>query len=145
VNKLALLAPSECFAGMNMSYRMRALPLFVAPSKRRARAFLRWETGDRELNTAWVEVMTTGAALRWSKIVLPRRPAAGQLRSLHCPTLVVLPEHDRSQNNRRVRDKARELLPQVRVVELAGATHHTVPVEDGAQLAEEIERFLGPP
>src|SRR4051794_2833828 len=46
VTHLALLDPTLCFAGMRLSYRLHAIPLFL-PGPRAAgmRAFLRWETG----------------------------------------------------------------------------------------------------
>ena len=38
VHKLALLDPTDCFAGLRMSYRLRAVPVLLRPSSERMRA-----------------------------------------------------------------------------------------------------------
>ena len=38
VTKLALLDPTSCFGGMNLGYRLRAVPLLARPSMRRVRS-----------------------------------------------------------------------------------------------------------
>jgi pimeloyl-ACP methyl ester carboxylesterase len=55
VSHLALLDPTLCFAGMRLSYRLRAVPLFLpGPRAARMRAFLRWETGGASsIRTGW--------------------------------------------------------------------------------------------
>lgn len=43
----------------------------------------------------------------------------------------------------RIGDRVRELLPAARVAILAGASHHSVPANDYAQLNRELAAFLG--
>lgn len=70
VTHLALLDPSGCFAGMRLSYRLRALPLFLpGPKPARMRSFLRWETGGAELDPDWYELTALAAN---AKALLPR-------------------------------------------------------------------------
>src|SRR6266508_5970951 len=50
VSRLALLDPTDCFAGLGLRYRLRAVRLLVRPSPDRIAAFLRWETGGAALD-----------------------------------------------------------------------------------------------
>jgi pimeloyl-ACP methyl ester carboxylesterase len=102
VSKLALLDPTNCFAGLGMRYRLHALPALVRPSRRRMRVFLCWETEECVLDQDWLEVACMGSELRQSRIVLPRRPSAAQLRALGVPTLVVLAERSKTHDSRRL-------------------------------------------
>jgi hypothetical protein len=63
---------------------LRALPLFVRPTRRRMRAFIGWETGRIAVNPAWLELIACDAAdFPSSKIVMPRRSRPEQLGALH--------------------------------------------------------------
>jgi pimeloyl-ACP methyl ester carboxylesterase len=143
VTHLALLDPTLCFAGMRLSYRLHAVPLFLpGPRAARMRAFLRWETGGATLDPDWLALTALAAEVRRSKIVMPRRPAPQQLRNLRVPTLVLVAEKTRSHDPARVAANARALLPQVVTDVLPGATHHTIPIGQAADINDQLTRFL---
>ena len=143
VSHLALLDPTLCFAGMRLSYRLRAVPLFLpGPRAARMRAFLRWETGGARLDPDWLELVALAAEAHRSKIVMPREPAPEQLRNLRVPTLVLVAEKTRSHDPARVAANARALLPQVLTGVLPDATHHTIPIGQAADLNHQLTRFL---
>jgi pimeloyl-ACP methyl ester carboxylesterase len=143
VARLVLLDPTECFAGMSLRYRLRAVPLFVRPTAQRMRAFIGWETGGIPIDPAWLELAALGlAGFPSSKIVMPRRPEAGRLRASTVPTLLLLAEKSKSHDIRRVEANARRLMPHVVTAVLPGATHHSVPMENPAQLDRELLKFL---
>lgn len=144
VRRLALVAPSSCFAGLRIGYLVRAVPRLVRPTARRTRAFLTWEAAGRPLDEAWLEVAALGSALTWSPLVRPRRPRPAEVGALTVPTLLVLAERDRSHDNTRVERVARELLAGLTVTTLPGATHHSTPASEGPALGAELDRFLGP-
>jgi len=59
------------------------------------------------------------------------------------PTLVLVAEKTRSHDPARVAANARRLLPEVTTAVLPGATHHTIPMVDAAELNGQLTRFLG--
>jgi pimeloyl-ACP methyl ester carboxylesterase len=143
VRKLILLDPTGCFAGMRMSYRLHAVPVFARPGAQRMRAFLEWETSGAPLDPAWLHLAAlAGGEVRGSKIIQPTRPPADRLRACRVPTLLVLAEKSRSLDPRRTADVAQRLMPDLRAAILPGATHHTLPTVDSAALNREILRFL---
>src|SRR5207247_3743127 len=74
VSHLALLDPTLCFAGMALTYRLHAVPLFARPSAGRLRAFLRWETGGVPLDPTWLELAGLAAEVPRQKTVIPKTP-----------------------------------------------------------------------
>jgi pimeloyl-ACP methyl ester carboxylesterase len=142
VRRLAVLDSTDCFAAMSMVYRLRAVPLFVRPTPARLRSFFRWETGGMPLNPAWLELAARGADFPQSKIVMPRRPSAESLRASTVPTLLVLGEKTRAHDIRRVEANARQLMPQVTVATLPGATHHSIPTEHPERLNDVLVEFF---
>ncbi|MFJ6776051.1 alpha/beta fold hydrolase, partial [Kitasatospora sp. NPDC091257] len=64
VDRLALLDPTQCFAGFRPGYLLRALPLFLPHrTPARARSYLDWETRDTPpLDPAWRELYALGYA-----------------------------------------------------------------------------------
>jgi pimeloyl-ACP methyl ester carboxylesterase len=143
VRRLALLDPTTCFAGLSLSYRLRAVPLFVRPTAARMRAFIGWETGGMTVNPAWLTLAALGTAdFPQSKIIMPHRPAAESLRALTVPTLLLLAERSRAHDVRQVEANARELMPDIAAVTLPGATHHSVPTENPARLNHELVEFF---
>jgi pimeloyl-ACP methyl ester carboxylesterase len=143
VRKLALLDPTECFAGLRLTYRLRAVPLFVRPSARRMREFISWETGGIPIDPAWLRVTALEAERPRSRIVMPRRPPAERLAGFAVPTLVVLAENSRSHDIHQVQANARRLLPDVVTTTLAGQTHHTIPTHNAEALNRVLLEFLG--
>ena len=149
VSRLALLDPTDCFAPMSLAYRLRAVPLLLRPAEGRARALVGWETGGRAaldlpaLDRAALTVHALSAEFRSARIVLPKRPSAAELAGLQVPVLVLLAGRSRSHDAAAVSGRARDLLPSARVVRLAGASHHSLPANDHAELNRELAAFLG--
>jgi pimeloyl-ACP methyl ester carboxylesterase len=142
VRKLVLLDPTDCFAGLALTYRLRAVPLFVGRTPDRIRAFFEWEAGDIAVNQAWLNLVALTAEFPQSKIVMPRHPAAEKLRASTVPTLVLLAEQSRAHNVARVAANARTLMPRVTIAMLPGATHHSVPTEHPAEINRHVLEFL---
>jgi len=142
VRALALLDPTQCFAGYRPGYLLRSLPLLARPSAARGEAFIRWETGGAPVNPAWLRLAGLAADLRWSRPVRTRRPARAGLERLAAPTLVVLAERSKAHNIRRVAAGAGARVPGVRVEVLPGASHHSIPVQHAGALSHLLLDFL---
>lgn len=142
VRRLALLDPTDCFAGMRLAYRLRAVPLLLAPSAARQVRFLRWETGGLPLDEGVLALAAATAGYPTARIVMPRRPDPDALRALSTPTLVLLAGRSRSHDVRRVAREAGRLLPRVTIATLPGASHHSPPVHDPGDLIAELAAFL---
>lgn len=143
VRRLILLDPTGCVAGMKLTYRLRAVPLFVRPSPRVMRDFLEWETGHAPLDPDWLHLISLAGDVRGSKLVLPRRPGAAELGNLTVPTLVLLAERSRTLDVGRAARNTERLLPSATVAVLPGATHHTLPTMNADQLNRKILQHLG--
>jgi pimeloyl-ACP methyl ester carboxylesterase len=142
VERLILLDSSNCFGGMSLAYRLRAVPVMTRPSAERMVGFLRWETGGAPLDPDWLDLSGRGAGdFPQSRIVLPRRPDLARPPAL--PTLLVLGERSRIHDVRRVADAAARQVPGLTTVVLPGATHHTIPIHDPAPLNRAMVDFLG--
>ena len=142
VTRLALLDPTDCFAGLSAGYRLRAVPLLARPTERRARAFYEWEAGRVALDPTELDLAGLGAEFRGSRLILPRRPAAAALRAARLPVLVLLAQRSAAHDVRRVGENARRLLPHATVTTLPGLAHHSMPAADPGQLTEELTAFL---
>ncbi|HWE91518.1 MAG TPA: alpha/beta hydrolase [Pseudonocardiaceae bacterium] len=143
ITRLALLDPTDCFAGLRLGYRLRALPLFVRPSAARMRAFIEWETDRAPLDSLSLALAClAGGEFRGSPVVMPHRPAADRLAALAIPTLLLLAEKSRAHDIRRVRANAERSLPHLTVAALAGVAHHSLPATNPERLNQELVRFL---
>ncbi|MGW0615673.1 alpha/beta fold hydrolase [Streptomyces sp. NPDC002788] len=142
LGRLALLDPTGCFAGMSPRYLAHALPMLLRPTAERVRAFHRWETGRDPEDPAWQAFLGSTAGARRSKVVATRRPRAGDVRGCTVPALVLLAEHSRVHDVRRVAATARRLLPGASVATLPGASHHSIPTERPAELNRLLTEFL---
>lgn len=142
VRRLALIAPTACFAGLRIRYILRAIPMLARPAEDRTRRFLAWEAGARALDEHWLAVAALGSTLPTPAPGRPRRPSIEELRSLTIPVLVVLAEHDRSHNNKLVARRAGQFVPDVQIKTLSGASHHSTPASEGPALASVLEEFL---
>lgn len=142
VGGLALLDPTNCFAGPSPRYLLRALPSLLRPTVARQRAFLLWETGRPPEDPGWQDFLDSTATAVRSKVVALRRPWPKELRACTVPTLVLLAGRSRTHDARRVAARARDLLPEAEVVLLPDATHHTLPTERPAELNRLLARFL---
>jgi pimeloyl-ACP methyl ester carboxylesterase len=63
VRRLALVDPTDAFVGLSLTYRLRAVPLLLRPGPDRQEAFLRWETGGRDLDPDDLALARAAAAL----------------------------------------------------------------------------------
>ncbi|MGW4893551.1 alpha/beta fold hydrolase [Kitasatospora sp. NPDC004240] len=144
VRRLALLDPTQCFAGFRPGYLLRALPLLLPRrTADRARSYLRWEAGGTALDAGWAEVFALGhAGFPASRVVTGPRPSAERLRELAAPTLVVLAERTRTHDPRRVAEAAARALPHGEVTTLPGTSHHTLPFAAPEQLNTRLGEFL---
>lgn len=136
IASLTLLDPTFCFTGVRPSYLTRALPMLVRPTPERVLRFLSWETDGRVLDTAWARVFVEGATeCERTLVVRTRRPRRRELAGLDVPTLVVPAGRSRAHAARRVAARASAVLRESTVVEVAHATHHTMPVLDATEIA----------
>jgi pimeloyl-ACP methyl ester carboxylesterase len=91
---------------------------------------------------AWLDTYVHGAVeVDRTPIVRIRRPAREQLAALQVPTLVVVAADSRAHDAARLARNA-VALPRVTVVEVPGATHHTMPLLDAAVIAEAMTGHL---
>ena len=142
VHKLALIDPTDCFTGLKLSYRLRAVPIFVRPSADRMRTFINWETAGRPVDPAWLKLMCLGVELPRAKVVMPRHPASDRLRASTVPTLLLLAEKSRAHDIHKVSANARKLMPDIVTAVLPNVSHHTVPTENAVHLNRELGEFL---
>ena len=138
VRRLALVDPTTTFAGFSPGYLLHAVPVLTRPSATRMRALVRWETGGRPVDDAWLDVAAAGAEVPAAAPVRTRRPDPARLGALTVPTLVVVAGDGRAQDARQVARRAAQVMPRATVVTLPGATHHTLPA--GAEQA--LTEFL---
>ncbi len=138
VRRLALLDPTTTFAGFAPGYLLHAVPVLTRPTAARMRALVRWETGGRPVDAAWLDVAAAGAEVPAAPPVRTRRPDPARLAALTVPTLVVVAGDGRAQDPRQVARSAARVMPRATVVTLPGATHHTLPA--GAEQA--VTEFL---
>lgn len=143
VRSLSLLDPTRCFAGFRPGYLLRAVPMMLRPTADRVWGFLAWETGGRALDTEWLRLFVLGATqFRAARVVPDCPPRADRLRGLPVPVQVLLAGQSRAHDVRAVAAAATERLPHVTVDVLAGATHHSLPIEPAGELAGRLTGFL---
>ncbi|MFE1784523.1 alpha/beta fold hydrolase [Streptomyces sp. NPDC059506] len=140
VGRLALVDPTQVFAGFRPGYLLRALPTLIRPSEARARAFLAWETADIDLDETWQRLYALATTVPGRKLVAGGRPRAADLCM---PVLVLLAEHSRAHRAVKVADRARRTLSRGEVALLPGATHHSLPLTAPMQLNDRLTDFLG--
>jgi len=143
VEKLALLDPTECFAGLKLTYRLHAVPLFVRPSAKRARRLMEWEADGLPLDPQTETLAGLGGGeFRHAKIVMPHPPKADQLWVMNVPTLLLLAEKSRAHDIGKVRANAESALLRLATVVLPGASHHSIPVTGADELNRALIDFL---
>ena len=139
VDRLALVDPTQVFAGFRLGYLLRALPTLIRPSEARARAFLAWETAGTHPDETWQRLYALATTVPGRKLVTGVRPRTADLLM---PVLVLLAEHSRAHNAVKVADRARRTLSQGEVAVLPGATHHSLPLTEPKQLNDRLMTFL---
>ncbi|MFD0275685.1 alpha/beta fold hydrolase [Kitasatospora sp. NPDC127111] len=144
IRRLALLDPTQCFAGFRPGYLLRALPFLLPPrTARKARSFLDWETGGTGLDPAWRELFALGhAGFPATRPVTGPRPTPERLRALTAPTLVLLAGRSRTHDAGRVAGLARKALPDATVTVLPDAAHHNLPMAQAPEVNHHLTRFL---
>lgn len=142
VRRLALLDPTQCFAGFSFNYLRHAVPVILQPNAARNRAYLTWETGGMQLDPAWRDLFALSATFPKSKVVAARKVVPEQLRTLTTPTLVLLADLSKAHDIRRVEAKGRKSLPQAEFQTLPGASHHTLPMVPAAEVNRRLVEFL---
>lgn len=140
VERLALVDPTQLFAGFRLGYLLRALPTLIRPSEARARTFLAWETAGTYPDETWQRLYALASTLPERKLITGGRPRTADLQM---PVLVLLAEHSRAHHPVKVADRARRTLPQSEVALLPGATHHSLPLTEPMQLNDRLMEFLG--
>ncbi|MFB8749102.1 alpha/beta fold hydrolase [Streptomyces parvulus] len=140
VARLALIDPTQVFAGFRLFYLLRALPTLIRPSEGRARSFLAWETGPARPDEVWERLYALGTTVPGRKLITGRRPRTADLAM---PVLVLLAENSRAHHARRVSGRARRALPQAEAAVLPGATHHSLPLTAPEDLNGRLAAFLG--
>ncbi len=140
IDRLALVDPTQVFAGFRPGYLLRALPLLTRPTEARARAFLAWETAGTRPDETWRRLHALAATAPGRKLVAGGRPRVADLRA---PLLVLLAERSRTHRAAEVADRVRRVLPEAEVVLLPGATHHSLPLVEPHRLDERLLGFLG--
>ncbi|WP_413767873.1 alpha/beta fold hydrolase [Rhodococcus pyridinivorans] len=144
IDRLVLLDPNSCFAGMRFGYLLRALPVLVRPTAARERAFLEWETRGAHLDPDWVTLMALGAAhFPTAKTIVPRRPSSEELGRCPADTTVVLAPFGRVHDPDKVARAARKALPSCRVVTLTTGTHHALPMYPSDEVDAVLRDALG--
>ncbi|MGC0375740.1 alpha/beta fold hydrolase [Streptomyces sp. SAI-229] len=140
VDRLALVDPTQVFAGFRPGYLLRALPTLIRPSQARTRAFLAWETADTHPDETWQRLYALATTVPGRRLIAGTRPRAAGLRM---PVLVLLAGRGRAHDAARVADRARRTLPRSEVALLPGATHHSLPLTEPKELNDRLMDFLG--
>ena len=143
VGRLALLDPTQCFAGFAPACLWRALPGMLNPA-RGDEAYLRWETGGAELDPDWLTLHRLGLKVPVGRIIAGRRPSTAALSALDIPVLVLLAELSGVHNINTVADRATRALPHATVRTLPDVSHHMLPFTRPERLNRELTEFFAP-
>ncbi|SDM49377.1 alpha/beta fold hydrolase [Allokutzneria albata] len=138
VDRLVLLDPTQCFAGLRVGYLLRAIPGLLKPTPARLRSFLTWETGG-DVDPEWLELAAAGAEFPSSKTVAARRP---KVNRLDVPTLVVIAGDSRCHDPDKVADNAGKVLSTSVIALLGGVTHHMLPMRPAERVNPILTEFL---
>jgi pimeloyl-ACP methyl ester carboxylesterase len=141
VRRLALLDPTQCFAGFAPACLWRALPGLLRPGKS-AEPYLAWEAGGVPYDPDWLAMQRLGARFPVGKVISGRRPTPEALQALRIPVLVLLAERSRVHDIRKVGEAARRSLPAVTVDTLPGVSHHLIPFTRPEQLNRRLADFF---
>jgi pimeloyl-ACP methyl ester carboxylesterase len=142
LGRLALLDPTNCFAGMSVRYLVHALPMLLKPTTERLRAFHRWETGRTPEDPVRQAFLDGAVTAPRSKVVAMRRPRPRDLRACTVPALVLLAERSRAHAVQQVAAATRRLLSEAGVAILPSACHHSIPTERPAELNRLLTQVL---
>ncbi|RII15659.1 Carboxylesterase YbfK [Streptomyces sp. YIM 130001] len=147
VERLALLDPTNCFAGFRPGYLLRALPMLLRPSPGRVRSFLRWEAGGARLDPDWLRQQEAASGFRTARPVTGPRPDAAGLGAPRIPLLILLAEHGQAHRATAVARTAAARLPHAQIALLPAGHHglqHQAPDELNAAVGEFLIRDTAP-
>lgn len=140
VRRLALLDPTQCFAGFKPSCLVHAA-LGLLPGRSQA-GYLAWESEGAPLDPGWLVLQELARHVPTAKLVAGKKPGPRRLRELKDPVLVLLAEKSRVHDTAKVAAAAREALPQATVAILPGVSHHMIPFGRPEQLDQHLIEFL---
>ncbi|HZU58763.1 MAG TPA: alpha/beta fold hydrolase [Actinocrinis sp.] len=141
IGRLALLDPTQCFAGFAPACLWHALPGMLRPA-RGDDAYLRWETRGAEFDPDWLALHRLSATVPTGKIIAGRRPKQSALQALDVPVLVLLAERSRVHNVDTVAKRASRTLPNVTVDTLPAVSHHMIPFAQPETLNRKLTEFF---
>lgn len=143
VSRLVLFDPTDCLSPTTLRFRLRAIPLFVGRGRDRKRLFHRWETRGRPVDPEFLDLWAgrfggpSNGSLIW-----PKRPPAAEIARLRMPVLVFAAAASRQNNPAVLVKRARQLLPDVRVVTIPDASHFMLPQEFPDLINPGLAEFL---
>lgn len=138
VTRLALLDPTQCFAGFSPRFLLHAVPVMARPSAKRTLAHLAWETDGAPLDRDWLALQAAGAEAPRPKIVTARAPSARLLSTLTLPVLLILAGRSKAHDVARVEREARATIADLDIRTLPDATHFTLPALHAGDLNREL-------
>jgi len=141
IGRLALLDPTQCFAGFAPACLWHALPTMLRPT-RGDDAYLRWETRGAEIDPDWLALHRLSATVPTGKIIAGRKPKQADLRALGVPVLVLLAERSRVHNIDTVAKRASRTLRHVTVDTLPAVSHHMIPFAQPETLNKKLAGFF---
>jgi pimeloyl-ACP methyl ester carboxylesterase len=136
--RLALLDPTQCFAGFSPRFLLHAVPVMARPNAKRTLAHLAWETDGAPLDRDWLALQAAGAEAPRPKIVTARAPSARILSTLTVPVLLILAGRSKAHDVARVERRARATIANLDIRTLPDATHFTIPALHSSDLNREL-------
>lgn len=138
---LALLDPTQCFAGFAPACLWHALPTMLRPA-RGDEAYLRWETGRAHLDPDWLALHRLSAAVPTGKIIAGQRPKAQALQALDVPVFVLMAERSRVHDIDTVAERAGRTLSHAVIDTLPDLSHHMLPFTRPETLNRKLAEFF---
>jgi pimeloyl-ACP methyl ester carboxylesterase len=143
LDRLILLDPTRCFAGLSPRFLLHSLPALLRPNARRVLEFLAWETDGAPLDPDWLALQAAGTEAPRPKIVAGGPPSAEEFKTLTLPVLLVLAGRSKAHAVDRVEQRARQTVANLTVSTLPNATHFTLPALHSSDLDRELLAYLG--
>jgi pimeloyl-ACP methyl ester carboxylesterase len=141
---LTLIDPVQTFAGFPIPLLVRTALTVVPGIRDRARnSFLRWVSGDAEIDTDDPVANVIDEGLRTYRIALPTPKlfTDSQLRSIPVPVLALIAGRSVMHDANRAVARARALIPDV-CAELWPSATHAIAGESAADVNARVLKFL---
>lgn len=140
VDRLALLDPTQCFAGYRPGFLLRSVPVLLRPTAARARTYLDRETAGTDTDPDWKRLYALAVSgFPDRKLVIGRRPDPGPLS---IPVLVLLAGRSGAHDVAKVAARARKGVPHARIETLPDLTHFALPTASPAETNRRLVHFL---